>query len=191
MNRLTRTVAALICAGMITAVPAVPAVATVVTGNVDGLPIGAIDTSRTAGLTIHKIGENPYNEVPAGEKPRGGVAGATFIIDHLGGYDISDEVTWEIFRDLDVEDTESAPVLETFVAVTDSDGNAEFDGLTPGLYRVREKAPADASRRYLVSAPFLVTLPVGEVDGRVWSYDVVIPRSRFPRRRMFRDRPTV
>ena len=139
MNRLTRTVAALICAGMITAVPAVPAVATVVTGNVDGLSIGAIDTGRTAGLMIHKIGENPYNEVPAGEKPRGGVAGATFIVERLGGYDISDGATWEIFRDLDVEDTESAPVLETFVSVTDSDGNAEFEGLTPGLYRVRGK----------------------------------------------------
>ncbi|MCK7677701.1 hypothetical protein M0E84_06585 [Corynebacterium sp. CCM 9186] len=64
---------------------------------------------------------------PVGEWP-----GATFIVERLEGYDISDEVNWEIFRKLDVEDTESAPVLETFVSVTDSDGNAEFDGLTPG-----------------------------------------------------------
>ncbi|WP_427846974.1 hypothetical protein [Corynebacterium meridianum] len=96
MNRMTRTAAALLCAGMISVVPALPAVATVVTGKVDGLSIGAIDMSRTAGLTIHKIGENPYNEVPAGEKPRGGVAGgdlhrrASRRLRHLGRGELGD-----------------------------------------------------------------------------------------------------
>ncbi|WP_427846973.1 LPXTG cell wall anchor domain-containing protein [Corynebacterium meridianum] len=49
----------------------------------------------------------------------------------------------------------------------------------PVLYRVREKAPADASRRCLVSALFLVTLPGGG-DGRIWSYDVVISPKPLP-----------
>ncbi|MBI8999645.1 SpaH/EbpB family LPXTG-anchored major pilin [Corynebacterium sp. CCM 9185] len=155
------------------------ATAEVVTGNVGKLSIAAIQADRTVRLVLHKNAGNPFDEVPEDTPPPGGVAGATFTVDRLGGYDLKDQSVWDSFPALTVEDTLSAPVIEEYTAVTNSDGDAVFETLPQGLYRVRETPPPDPSKDFKVSAPFLIVLPLADVDGTTWSYDVrVVPKNK-------------
>ncbi|MCX7492009.1 pilin N-terminal domain-containing protein [Corynebacterium sp. P6129] len=175
----TRTAAVLLAATLSAAM--VPlAHAEVVTGNDAGLSVDGIQAGRSVQLTIHKAAPNPFNDVPPGELPPGGVAGATFTLERLGGYSLGDPLVWDSFRTLSVEDTESAEVLDRFSAVTDSGGNAVFSDLPQGLYRVRETPPADPSKEFRISAPFLITLPVADAEGSSWAYEVTITPKNKP-----------
>ncbi|MBI8989883.1 pilin N-terminal domain-containing protein [Corynebacterium meridianum] len=175
----TRTAAVLLAATLSAAM--VPSAhAEVVTGNDAGLSVDGIQAGRSVQLTIHKAAPNPFNDVPPGELPPGGVAGATFTLERLGGYSLGDPLVWDSFRTLSVEDTESAEVLDRFSAVTDTDGNAVFSDLPQGLYRVRETPPADPSKEFRISAPFLITLPVADAEGSSWAYEVTITPKNKP-----------
>nr|WP_282452329.1 SpaH/EbpB family LPXTG-anchored major pilin [Corynebacterium meridianum] len=174
-----RTIAVLLAATLsATATPL--ADAAVVTGNYSGLPVENIEAGRTVQLTIYKTAPNPFNDVPDGELPPGGVAGATFTVERLGGYDLTDAAVWDTFPTLDISDTDTAEVLDAYTAVTDASGNAVFQALPQGLYRVKETAPDDPSKDYRVSAPFLITLPVADADGSSWAYEVTITPKNKP-----------
>ena len=174
-----RTIAVLLAATLSAAATPV-AHAAVVTGNYSGLPVESIETGRTVQLTIYKTKPNPFNDVPDGELPPGGVAGATFTIERLGGYDLTDDAVWDTFPTLDISDTETAEVLDRYSAVTDASGYTVFQGLPQGLYRVRETPPEDPSKDYRVSAPFLIALPVADTDGSSWVYEVTISPKNKP-----------
>ncbi|MCK7675999.1 SpaH/EbpB family LPXTG-anchored major pilin [Corynebacterium pygosceleis] len=175
----TRTIAVLLAATLATVAHPI-ADAAVVTGNYSGLPVENIETGRTVQLTIYKTAPNPFNDVPAGELPPGGVAGATFTVERLGGYDLTDAAVWDTFPALDISDTETAEILDAYTAVTDASGNAVFQALPQGLYRVKETAPDDPSKDYRVSAPFLITLPVADTEGSSWAYEVTITPKNKP-----------
>ena len=156
------------------------ATAEVVTGNVQNLSPDTIDRSRTVDLTLHKSKPNPFDDVPEGELPKGGVSGAVFTLERLGGYDLDDPEVWKSFKSLDLEDVQDAQVEARFSGITDQDGNAIFTGLPQGLYRVSETPPDDPTKDFRVSSPFLLTLPVANEDGSGWAYSVVVSPKKKP-----------
>ena len=176
---LKRRAAAVALIGTLLIAASPIATAEVVTGNVGKLSIATIQADRTVRLVLHKNAANPFDEIPEDIPPPGGVAGATFTVDRLGGYDLKDQSVWDSFPALTVEDTLSASVIEEYTAVTNSDGDAVFETLPQGLYRVRETPPPDPSKDFKVSAPFLIVLPLADVEGTTWSYDVrVVPKNK-------------
>ncbi|MEZ2121845.1 pilin N-terminal domain-containing protein [Corynebacterium sp. CCM 9203] len=155
--------------------------AAVVTGNVGNLTAESIQVGRTVKLTLHKEPANPYDDIPPGELPPGDVRGATFTLERLGGYDLSDPEVWKSFNELNISDTKNSEVLDTFNAVTNSEGNAVFQELPMGLYRVSETPPDEPAKNFRISAPFLISLPVGDETGSSWAYDVSVTPKIKPR----------
>ena len=62
--------------------------AKVISGNDRGIPAASVDTTQPISLMVKKAATNPYDDVPAGEKPPA-IAGATFKLSLVKGVDVT------------------------------------------------------------------------------------------------------
>ncbi|MDO5730969.1 hypothetical protein [Corynebacterium sphenisci] len=149
------------------------AAADTVTGEVTGLDAARVSaTCPTVALTIQTPIPNPYDEVPAGEKPRGPLSGTEFTAERIEGVDLDTSGGWVTARGMTVEEAAAAPKDAAGAATTDETGAARFAALPPGLYLITATTPGDPAHSHPRYAPFLLTLPTG-ADG-AWNCAPVV-----------------
>lgn len=172
--RLSQLLAACGAATMLAAGAFSPAVADVrpISGNDANLNPASIDKSKPIQLLLKKQGTNPYDQVPAGQKPPA-IAGAKFTLSKVRGIDITTEQGRNVAKKTTLDDarTRGLDVIET--KATNQRGEVLFDNLTPGLYLVEESAP-DTKYEYHLSSPKLLILPLPDERGIRYEYDNVL-----------------
>lgn len=172
--RLSQLLAACGAATMLAAGALTPAVADVrpISGNDANLNPASIDKSKPIQLLLKKQGTNPYDQVPAGQKPPA-IAGAKFTLSKVRGIDITTEQGRNVAKKTTLDDarTRGLDVIET--KATNQRGEVLFDNLTPGLYLVEESAP-DTKYEYHLSSPKLLILPLPDERGIRYEYDNVL-----------------
>lgn len=146
--------------------------AKVISGNDGGLIAEAVDTQRLMTLTVRKVAKNPYDDVPAGEKPAA-IAGAVFTLSRVNGIDVLTRAGRAEAKEFTLEKARENGVTEVAKRTTNGKGVAEFTELKPGLYLLEESAP-DGDYDYHLSSPKLVILPLGNVTGEEFDYENVI-----------------
>ena len=146
--------------------------AKVISGNDGGLIAESVDTQRLMTLTVRKVAKNPYDDVPAGEKPAA-IAGAVFTLSRVNGIDVLTRVGRAEAKEFTLEKARENGVTEVAKRTTNGKGVAEFTDLKPGLYLLEESAP-DGDYDYHLSSPKLVILPLGNVTGEEFDYENVI-----------------
>ena len=171
--RVPKIVAAFGAAAVLTCGMGVPdAAAKVVSGNDRDIPAASVDTSRPLSLVVKKVATNPFDDVPAGQKPPA-VAGATFTLSRVGGIDVTTDDGRARAKDMTLDRARATGLTLVATARTDEAGEAVFDDLAPGLYLLEESVP-DSDHEYHVSRPQLIILPLGGVDGTEFTYDNVV-----------------
>lgn len=106
-------------------------------------------------------GQNPYNDVPAGQKAPGGVKGCTVTIRRVNDINLGTAEGWDAIRALTHEAAAKRSLGEAMVATTDANGMATFNDVPVGLYLMTVTPPNDDAHTYLTYKPQLVTVPVG------------------------------
>lgn len=172
--RLSQLLAACGAATMLAAGAFSPAVADVrpISGNDANLNPASIDKNKPIQLLLKKQGTNPYDQVPAGQKPPA-IAGAKFTLSKVRGIDITSEQGRNVAKKTTLDDARSRglDVIET--KATNQRGEVLFDNLTPGLYLVEESAP-DTKYEYHLSSPKLLILPLPDERGIRYEYENVL-----------------
>ena len=146
--------------------------AKVISGNDSRLTAEDVDTQRLMNLTVRKVAKNPYDDVPAGEKPAA-IAGAVFTLSRVNGVDVLTRAGRAEAKEFTLEKARENGVTEVAKRITNGKGVAEFTELKPGLYLLEESAP-DGDYDYHLSSPKLVILPLGNVSGEEFDYENVI-----------------
>lgn len=168
-----RIPAAVLAASLALAMPAdALAQGRVITGNDRNLPASSVDGTRTNSLLVRKVATNPYDDVPAGEKPPA-IAGARFTISRVKGIDITTEDGRERAKSMTLDDAKGLGLTKVASGVTDSDGMVDFENLQSGLYFIEETAP-DTAYQYHLSSPRLMLLPLADVTGTRFNYENVV-----------------
>lgn len=171
--RTSKFVAALGAASMLACGVCAPAAdAKVVSGNDRDIPAASVDTSQPISLVVKKTATNPFDDVPAGEKPPA-VAGAVFKLSQVNGVDVTTDDGRASAKQTSLADAKAKGLTPVGTSRTGEDGAAGFDGLKPGLYLLEEEAP-DNGREYHVSSPQLIILPLGDVRGTQFKYENVV-----------------
>ena len=171
--RVPKIVAAFGAAAVLTCGMGVPdAAAKVVSGNDRDIPAASVDTSRPLSLVVKKVATNPFDDVPAGQKPPA-VAGATFTLSRVNGIDVTTDDGRARAKDMTLESARATGLTLITTSRTDEAGEVVFGDLAPGLYLLEESAP-DSDHEYHVSRPQLIILPLGGVDGTEFTYDNVV-----------------
>lgn len=146
----------------------------VATGNDRAIPADSVDTTRGIDLLVRKLPAKPYDEVPEGALPDGGIEGLRFTLFRADGIDVTTpEGRADAARARTDEEFQALEVTEVASQLTNSKGEATFTGLAPGLYRLEETAP-DANHNYRVSSPRWMVLPFGAVTGDSFTYENVV-----------------
>lgn len=146
--------------------------AKVISGNDRDIPAASVDTTQPISLMVKKAATNPYDDVPAGEKPPA-IAGATFKLSLVKGVDVTTDEGRAGAKKLSLDDAKAKGLTPIATAQTSEKGAAGFDNLKPGLYLLEEDAPDDG-HEYHVSSPQLIILPLGDVRGTQFKYDNVV-----------------
>lgn len=146
--------------------------AQVIRGNDSNIPANSVDTSRPISLQVRKVATNPYDDVPAGEKPPA-IAGATFTLSQVNGVDVTTDEGRAAAKQTTLDDARAKGLTQIATARTSEAGAVGFENLTPGLYLLEETAPDDG-HEYHVSAPKLIILPLGDVHGKSFKYENVV-----------------
>lgn len=126
------------------------------TGGEAGAPASAarLDINATTTLTVAKQVGEPGSGTAAG-------AGFTFRAERVQTAPLNTQAGWNDVSRIIAGGAENAPIDTTFTAVeqtTDANGNAVFNSLGVGLFRITELRNGN----YTVARPFLVTLPLTE-----------------------------
>ncbi|WP_350269965.1 SpaH/EbpB family LPXTG-anchored major pilin [Brevibacterium sp. CBA3109] len=150
--------------------------------------VGNIDASKSGSIIVHKFDGSEGTDGGDGSvisdtsglgKP---LAGAGFTVEQVtekGGQaiDLTTPEGWDAISGLQASDITDGGFTTADKATKTTDGNglATFGGLPLGLYLVTESSPpANATS---TTAPFLVTLPLSQDNGK-WIYDVnVYPKN--------------
>ena len=171
--RTSKFVAALGAASVLACGFCAPAAdAKVVSGNDRDIPAASVDTSQPISLVVKKTATNPFDDVPAGEKPPA-VAGAVFKLSQVNGVDVTTDDGRASAKQTSLADAKAKGLTPVGTSRTGEDGAAGFDDLKPGLYLLEEEAP-DNGREYHVSSPQLIILPLGDVRGTQFKYENVV-----------------
>lgn len=147
------------------------------TGNVTALSPEDIAGSCTTGgsLKVNKQQHKPYQNADPANIPAGIISRITFEAHLLEGIDITTPDGWERASKVGIDEAQGLPVAQTFTAVTDVEGSAQFNsGLPVGVYLIREVPPQSPHENYRKTRDFLVTIPVGSAKGEYWNCDVNI-----------------
>lgn len=146
--------------------------AKVISGNDRDIPAASVDTTQPISLVVKKAATNPYDDVPAGQKPPA-IAGATFKLSLVDGIDVTTDEGRAAAKQLSLDDAKAKGLTQIATAQTSDKGEADFGNLKPGLYLLEEDAPDDG-HEYHVSSPQLIILPLGDVRGTQFKYENVV-----------------
>ena len=162
--------AALMC--MSTGAPPSAADERVVTGGTNCELADPASASATS-LTVRKMEPNPYDEVPSGELPYGTVEGMRFTLDKVNvPYATREDAQGA--AQMSLGEAEQRGFGVSYTAETNSSGEARFEGVSPGLYRLRETVPVDGKYNYRQSGDMLLLLPLVSGRGCTVQYDSVL-----------------
>ncbi|SDM04508.1 LPXTG-motif cell wall anchor domain-containing protein [Corynebacterium mycetoides] len=175
---MKRLIAAISAATLLGALPltaeSAQAQTRVITGNDRAVPAGGVDTSRGIDLVVRELPVNPYDEVPEGALPYGGIEGLRFTLFRANGVDVTTPTgRADAARSRTEEEFNALEVTEVASRLTDGTGEATFEGLAPGLYRLEETVP-DAEHNYRVTTPRWMVLPFVSATGDSFTYENVI-----------------
>lgn len=172
--RVSQLLAACSAAALLATGALTPAVADVrpISGNDAQLDPASIDKKKPIQLLLKKQGTNPYDEVPAGQKPPA-IAGAKFTLSKVRGIDITTEQGRNVAKKTTLDDARSRGLDVVDKKTTNQRGEVLFDNLTPGLYLVEESAP-DTKYEYHLSSPKLLILPLPDQRGIRYEYENVL-----------------
>lgn len=146
--------------------------AKVISGNDRDIPAASVDATQPISLVVKKAATNPYDDVPAGQKPPA-IAGATFKLSLVDGIDVTTDEDRAAAKQLSLGDAKAKGLTQIATAQTSDKGEADFGNLKPGLYLLEEDAPDDG-HEYHVSSPQLIILPLGDVRGTQFKYENVV-----------------
>lgn len=146
--------------------------AKVISGNDRNIPAASVDTAQPISLVVKKAATNPYDDVPAGEKPPA-IAGATFKLSLVKGVDVTTDEGRAGAKHISLDDAKAKGLTRIAAVQTSEKGEADFGNLKPGLYLLEEDAPDDG-HQYHVSSPQLIILPLGDVRGTQFKYENVV-----------------
>ena len=146
--------------------------AKVISGNDRNIPAASVDTTQPISLVVKKAATNPYDDVPAGEKPPA-IAGATFKLSLVKGVDVTTDEGRAGAKHISLDDAKAKGLTRIAAVQTSEKGEADFGNLKPGLYLLEEDAPDDG-HQYHVSSPQLIILPLGDVRGTQFKYENVV-----------------
>ncbi|OFP34834.1 hypothetical protein HMPREF2990_09495 [Corynebacterium sp. HMSC071B10] len=151
-----------------------PAVADVrpISGNDANLDPSIIDKDKPIQLLLKKQGTNPYDDVPAGQKPPA-IAGAKFTLSKVKGIDITTERGRAAAKRTSLDDARALGLDIIATKATDQRGEVVFESLNPGLYLIEESAP-DTKFEYHLSSPKLLLLPLPDERGIRYEYENVL-----------------
>lgn len=141
-----------------------------VTGDVEELKISDIDKNRLASLTIRKPLGNPYDE-NATTRPT--VAGIEVNVGAVTGIDLTTTDGWKNVLTLTVEQAQQK-LGKKYTATTNEKGEAYFENLPIGVYLIWENPRALNGVKQTITAPFILTLPVGDKQAKIWRYAVTV-----------------
>lgn len=171
--RTSKFVAALGAASMLACGFFGPAAdAKVISGNDRNISAASVDTNQPISLVVRKAATNPYDDVPAGEKPAA-IAGATFKLSLVKDVDVTTDEGRAGAKQMSLDDAKAKGLTQIATAQTSEKGSAGFDNLKPGLYLLEEDAPDDGYE-YHISRPQLIILPLGDVRGVEFKYENVV-----------------
>ena len=153
---------------------AMPAVAAdrVISGNDRNIAAESVDVNEPISLLVRKAPTNPFDDIPAGQKPPA-VAGAKFTLSKVRGVDITTGDGRSAARSMSLDDARAAGLDKISTLTTGEDGRVQFMDLKPGLYLLEESAP-DTNYDYRISSPKLLILPLANATGDRFKYDNVI-----------------
>ena len=124
-------------------------------------------------LTVTKTSPNPYDDVADGELPAGPVDGMRFTLDRVDvAYATRDDA--RAASQMSLAKAEETGFSRQYTAVTDQQGDAIFDDVAPGLYRLSETVPDDGKYNYRQSGDVLLLLPLVSGRGCTVQYDSVL-----------------
>ena len=172
--RTLKTLAVAGAASIMLSSAAMPAVAAdrVISGNDRNIAAESVDVNEPISLLVRKAPTNPFDDIPAGQKPPA-VAGAKFTLSKVRGVDITTSEGRSAARSMSLDDARAAGLDKISTLTTGEDGRVQFMDLKPGLYLLEESAP-DSNYDYRISSPKLLILPLANATGDRFKYDNVI-----------------
>ena len=172
--RTFKTLAVAGAASIMLSSAAMPAVAAdrVISGNDRNIAAESVDVNEPISLLVRKAPTNPFDDIPAGQKPPA-VAGAKFTLSKVRGVDITTGDGRSAARSMSLDDAHAAGLDKISTLTTGEDGRVQFMDLKPGLYLLEESAP-DSNYDYRISSPKLLILPLANATGDRFKYDNVI-----------------
>lgn len=172
--RTFKTLAVAGAASIMLSSAAMPATAAdrVISGNDRNIAAENVDVNEPISLLVRKAPTNPFDDIPAGQKPPA-VAGAKFTLSKVRGVDITTSEGRSAARSMSLDDARSAGLDKISTLTTGEDGRVQFMDLKPGLYLLEESAP-DSNYDYRISSPKLLILPLANATGDRFKYDNVI-----------------
>lgn len=144
----------------------------VISGNDRNIAAENVDVNEPISLLVRKAPTNPFDDIPAGQKPPA-VAGAKFTLSKVRGVDITTSEGRSAARSMSLDDARAAGLDKISTLTTGEDGRVQFMDLKPGLYLLEESAP-DSNYDYRISSPKLLILPLANATGDRFKYDNVI-----------------
>lgn len=144
----------------------------VISGNDRNIAAESVDVNEPISLLVRKAPTNPFDDIPAGQKPPA-VAGAKFTLSKVRGVDITTSEGRSAARSMSLDDAHAAGLDKISTLTTGEDGRVQFMDLKPGLYLLEESAP-DSNYDYRISSPKLLILPLANATGDRFKYDNVI-----------------
>lgn len=145
----------------------------VVVGDITGLDPTTFNPARLGQLHISKTAANPYDDPKPGSLPNGLAGGQVIQINRVKGIDLP-TADWTQLQKMTVKQAEAKGLEPAKTMTTDDEGNVTFANLPVGLYLVSDQKPADTTHKYGRIKPFLITMPAGNPDLHVWTFNVEV-----------------
>ena len=145
----------------------------VVVGDIAGLDPATINPARLGKLTVNKTAANPYDDPTPGQKPNGPAGGQVIQINRVKGVDLV-SANWTQLQKMTVKQAKDKGLEAAKTAVSDEGGKVTFTDVPVGLYLVSDQQPADTTHKYGRIKPFLITMPAGNPDLHVWTFNIEV-----------------
>lgn len=145
----------------------------VVVGDITGLDPTSFNPARLGQLHITKNAANPYDDPKPGALPNGPAGGQVIQINRVKGVDLV-SADWAQLQKMTVKQAKDKGLEAAKTAVTDEGGKVTFTDVPVGLYLVSDQKPADTTHKYGRIKPFLITMPAGNPDLHVWTFNVEV-----------------